>query len=181
MWFVLNISANATASSIPIGLWVRCNLCSVLFKLIALANWSAPSESMLQVPSSRWTRVWFVLSIEASEMMICSGKCGQIMTNVSSVVLWWSPLMISSKTSGERALSSIERFLRLVDDDSSSHRARQSSTPIFVSCDDSDSLSCSSNKPNPSRWGMSGIRLARSVQVAESDSSRMKYSHGRMM
>ena len=130
--FLSNISANTVAPSTPTGLPSSSKFCSVSFVHRALANWHAPSESMSHCGRLRSTRVWFVLSTEASEMVFWREKCENHMINLLSVVLWWSPLMISLTASGGRSLWLMPSSLRLVDDDSSSLRAWQSSTPIPV-------------------------------------------------
>ena len=102
VWFVLSTSANSIAPLTPIGLRSMSNFCSVSFVHKALANWHALSESMSHLIRLRSTRVWFVLSTEASEMVFWREKCELHMPNLLSVLLWWSPLIISSTASGRR-------------------------------------------------------------------------------
>ena len=102
--FLNSISANAVAPLTPIGLCWRYKHCRVLFTLRALANWHAPSASMSHCSRSRWARVWFVFSTEVSEIVFWRENCETTMLTFSSVVFWWSPLMISSTASGGRAL-----------------------------------------------------------------------------
>jgi len=93
--FLSNILVNAVAPSTPIGLFLRYNFCNVSFVHRALAYWHAPSDSMSHSLRLRITRVWFVLSTEASEIVFWTVKCEYYMYNLLSVELWWSPLMIS--------------------------------------------------------------------------------------
>ena len=126
--FLSNILVNAVAPSTPIGLFLRYNFCNVSFVHRALAYWNAPSESMSHSLRLRITRVWFVLSTEASEMVFWTVKCEYYMYNLLNVELWWSPLMISF---WREVIPTNVKLLETCDD-SSSLRTRQSSTPILV-------------------------------------------------
>ena len=124
--------ANAAAPLTPIGFLSKSNTCSLSFVRKAFAKWHAPSGSMQLCDSVRLMRVWFVFRTEANEMVFLREKFEYDMYKILSVVLWQSPLMINSTHSGGRSLQLTSRYSRLVDDDSSSLRAWQSSTSIVV-------------------------------------------------
>ena len=181
--FLSSISANAVAPLFPTGLSFRFNSCSVLFVHRALANWHAPSELMLHCSRLSSTRVQFVLSTEASEMVFWREKQLLLIYSFVSEKLWW---MISSIASGARSLPLMPSHLRLVDEDSSLLRAWQSSIPIPVLVKSITSRVWAawvsdvtrgtvppepilglSDKSSTFRCGTCGIRWARSSQNSE--------------